>query len=226
MSDLEDLLARWSRLKRDKGSQPEAAPSETTAEGEADRPAAGGPDAPPAFDPAGLPSIDAIEAGTDIRAFLAAGVPPDLALAALRRAWAADPAIRDFIGLAENSWDFNAPDAMPGFGPLNPKDVLRLLAQVIGEPEAATPARQDGAAAKSGDRDLTEAGEPKSVRPPSQRRAAVGPALPPAVEAQDDRDAAAHADAAPHKNADAPDRRESGGAADAPPRRHGSALPR
>ncbi|AHY54822.1 hypothetical protein BJS_02218 [Bradyrhizobium japonicum SEMIA 5079] len=39
--------------------------------------------------------------------------------AALRRAWSADPAIRDFVGLAENAWDFNDPTAMPGFGPLD-----------------------------------------------------------------------------------------------------------
>ena len=36
-------------------------------------------------------------------------MPEDLARVALRRAWATDPAIRDFIGLSENSWDFNAP---------------------------------------------------------------------------------------------------------------------
>jgi 6-methylsalicylate decarboxylase len=44
-----------------------------------------------------------------IRAFLRPGVPAELARAALRRAWVADPAIRDFIGLAESSRDFNAP---------------------------------------------------------------------------------------------------------------------
>jgi hypothetical protein len=32
-----------------------------------------------------------------------------------------DPAIRNYVGLSENSWDFNAPDGVPGFGPLNPK---------------------------------------------------------------------------------------------------------
>ena len=29
-----------------------------------------------------------------------------------------DPAIRDFVGLSENSWDFTDPNAMGGFGPL------------------------------------------------------------------------------------------------------------
>lgn len=30
----------------------------------------------------------------------------------------ADPAIRFAVGLAENSWDFSAPDGVPGFGPI------------------------------------------------------------------------------------------------------------
>ena len=53
--------------------------------------------------------------------------------AALRQAWSSDPAIRDFIGIAENQWDFNDPNAMPGFGPLLEGDHLpELLAQALG----------------------------------------------------------------------------------------------
>jgi len=56
-----------------------------------------------------------------------------LTRAALRHAWASDPAIRDFIGLAENQWDFNDPNAILGFGPLSASDNLRaLLTQEIG----------------------------------------------------------------------------------------------
>jgi hypothetical protein len=36
------------------------------------------------------------------------------------RAVLADPSIRDFIGLAENSYDFTNPHAVPGFAPLPP----------------------------------------------------------------------------------------------------------
>jgi hypothetical protein len=64
--------------------------------------------AQPVSDAVGLPLLDAIGAATDIRPFLEPGVPQDSARAALRRAWTADPAIRDFIGLSENSEDFNA----------------------------------------------------------------------------------------------------------------------
>jgi len=53
-------------------------------------------------------------------------VPADLTRAALRRAWSTDPAIRDFIGLSENSWDFNAQDGVPGFGSLTPQRLARM----------------------------------------------------------------------------------------------------
>jgi hypothetical protein len=84
------------------------------------------------FDAAGLSPIESIGAGSDIRAFLAPGVPQDLMLAALRRAWSTDPVIRDFIGLSENSWDFNASDGIPGFGPLITDDAGRLAAEAAG----------------------------------------------------------------------------------------------
>ena len=61
-------------------------------------------------------------------------MPSELTRAALRRAWSADPAIRDFVGLAENAWDFTDPTAMPGFGELPAgTDIKRLLAQVFGQ---------------------------------------------------------------------------------------------
>jgi hypothetical protein len=85
------------------------------------------------FDPASLPSIETITVDTDIRGFLQSRVPAALTRAALRRAWASDPAIRDFIGIAENQWDFNDPTAMPGFGPMLEMDKLpALLARALG----------------------------------------------------------------------------------------------
>src|SRR3546814_2739199 len=32
--------------------------------------------------------------------------------------WLLDPAIRDHVGLAECTWDFNRPGSIPGFGPI------------------------------------------------------------------------------------------------------------
>jgi hypothetical protein len=92
-------------------------------------------------DPAPLPSIESITAESDIRAFLQSGVPRDLAIAALRRAWVTDPAIRDFIGIAENQWDFTDPAAIPGFGPLHAgDDAQKLVLQAMGEFEGGAPA--------------------------------------------------------------------------------------
>ena len=130
MSGDESFLPRWSRRKRSaaatarRSAKPDnaedSAASKTPATAEGTR---------SLFDPGSLPPIDSIGTGSDIRRFLAAGVPADLTRAALRRAWSADPAIRDFIGLSENSWDFNVLGGVPGFGSLTAEEMRRLLAQ-------------------------------------------------------------------------------------------------
>jgi hypothetical protein len=157
MSERETFLARWSRRKQASVVGPADAdpcaapnPSEQQIEGptegasaaaglhEADvASAARDPDAiVPLFDTASLPPIESITGDTDIRAFLAPGVPPELARAALRRAWAADPRIRDFVGLADYDWDFNAPGSMAGFGPLEMTEELRRIAAAITGPRS------------------------------------------------------------------------------------------
>lgn len=142
MSEREKFIERWSRRKQE-------------AESEAKRPDASEPkpDAPdnqesgersedtalpvshekkqPAFDPKSLPPLDSIGATTDIRSFLAAGVPEELKQAALQRAWRADPAIRDFIGLSENSWDFNDPNGAHGFGPLEVTEQMKAAVEAM-----------------------------------------------------------------------------------------------
>ena len=89
----------------------------------------------PAFDFANWPLLDLIDARTNVAAFFRSGVPAELRVAALRRAWMADPAIRDFKGLEENNWDFDNPSSIPGFGELGPEvDVRTMVAQIFGEP--------------------------------------------------------------------------------------------
>jgi hypothetical protein len=134
-------------------------------------------DAKPAFDITSLPSLESITAATDVRAFLAPGVPAELTRAALRRAWTADPAIRDFKGLAENDWDFTDPKAMAGFTDLPADyDVKKLVAQIFGEkdkeadPTAAS--EPDGTAASAQASD-----QPKEI-------ASAEEAQPVALEAQ------------------------------------------
>jgi hypothetical protein len=137
MSDPEDseenFLQRWSRRKsaaetrapegieppfRERTNVDPSTPSRAAAKSKTDL---------PAFDPATLPPIESITAASDICAFLAPGVPEVLTRAALRRVWVTDPAIRDFIGLAENQWDFTKPDSVPGFGSLELTPELRRM---------------------------------------------------------------------------------------------------
>jgi hypothetical protein len=135
MSESENFLARWSRLKRETALDASAARKHTP--GEAlqvvdELPA-------PAFDPASLPSIELIDAATDVRPFLEACVPEELTRAALRSTWSADPAIRDFVGIAEGQWDFNDPASIPGFGVHAAADCLgRLAVHGVGSVEIAT----------------------------------------------------------------------------------------
>src|SRR5437588_1819752 len=143
MNDPENFIARWSRRKRNAAddakpavARPPAATSTESAEQPREKsdpaPVVSGP-SEAGFDLTKLPSVDTITADTDIRAFLAPGVPAELTRAALRRAWAADPKIRDFVGLADYDWDFNAPGAMTGFGSLEMTDELRQqIARMVG----------------------------------------------------------------------------------------------
>ena len=134
---MKSFLARWSRRKRDVAAQADAEKIRRRARPRSPkpfRPTTG--EAPP---PIPLPPIESIASGSDITAFLAPGVPLELTRAALRRAWTTDLAIRDFIGLSENAWDFNAPSGVPGFGSLDLQDVRRLVAQVLDEPRASDP---------------------------------------------------------------------------------------
>jgi hypothetical protein len=141
MNDPEDFVSRWSRRKREALRETEAA----NAPAEEDR--ACGDVAPRhapapaelAFDPACLPAIESITAETDIRGFLAPGVPSELTRAALRRAWTCDPKIKNFVGLADYDWDFNAAGSMAGFGPLPMIDEVGKIAARIMDPARAEP---------------------------------------------------------------------------------------
>jgi len=163
MSEPENFLSRWSRRKleaepeanpsapresgdpapqgkteSDQQTTESAAPdsrlrgNERDAEGNSDQGAS--TNKKPAFDLSTLPSIESITAETDIRVFLQKGVPAELGRAALRRAWIADPNIRDFKEMAENQWDFATGSDLPGFGPLDATadDIRKMVADVFG----------------------------------------------------------------------------------------------
>jgi TorA maturation chaperone TorD len=152
MTESENIVSRWSRMKQQSAGRaaPEGFPSDSKPieadagdlnAATAPRPATASL-ASPTFDPVNLPPLQSITADTDIRSFLESNVPPGLAKAALRRAWVTDPAIRDFIGIAESQWDFNDPSAMPGFGPLRADDVRDLAG--LGEIESACGVATEG----------------------------------------------------------------------------------
>jgi hypothetical protein len=157
MTEADNIFRRWARLKhaskvvRAADAAPDravATATQTEVETTDDAP----------FDLASLPSIESIAADSDIVAFLRSEVPTELTRAALRRAWISDPAIRDFIGIAENQWDFNDPAAIPGFGPLTAMEdssvgalmqVSSRLEEAIeqvtspGDPTSSFPVRQE-----------------------------------------------------------------------------------
>jgi hypothetical protein len=236
--DAEGFLTRWARRKQaartaESGpapaAQPALAPADTAA---AVRPPATDAqskqthaDAPP--DIAALPPIDSIEAASDIRAFLQTGVPDDLTRAALRRAWVADPAIRDFVGLAENAWDFTAPDGVPGFGPLAPADIARLAAHVFGP--------SDGQGAAASPQPMQAEVDPSQVDPASGKNESHNQTvdLPqrsldgdPLIAASATlRSQGSGGDVAP-QNTSVAGEPQSGAAPQRKPRLHGSALPK
>lgn len=178
MSEDESFLRRWSRRKHAavvRAPQPDPAPAAEPEESLA--PAGERPPPEPAVDLSALPPVDSIGAQTDIRGFLQKGVPLDLTRAALRRAWSEDPAIRDFIEVAENQWDFATGSDIPGFGPLDAgTDVRSMVADIMGdtaerevaaakqvEPAANAPARASAPVAREDSGAATASAAPSNA---------------------------------------------------------------
>jgi hypothetical protein len=156
---IQNFLKRWSRRKRAEHAPRAAVPetpraaTERAAARENDNASANaGAPAPPPPTASDLPPLESINALSHVGAFLAPGVPLELAREALRRAWATDPTIRNFVEIAENQWDFTNPTGPPGFGPLDASPTLRrIIAELTGN-EAneelnaqPSPARQEQA---------------------------------------------------------------------------------
>jgi len=155
MSQSDDFLSRWSRRKQQAAREAarikeddktaSATHEKVAEEAPALRPATTElPASEPVFDLSKLPSLDSIGPNTDLSAFMRPGVPASLSRAALRRGWSADPGIRDFIGLSENSWDFTKPETIAGFGQLLPiDDVKKMLARVLSDEKPEAPVDDD-----------------------------------------------------------------------------------
>jgi len=226
VTDRESFLTRWSRLKRE--ADDAAVPAAEPAPPHSDEPAPE-PETRSCVNEsskedidskvAALPPIESITNSTDIRAFLDPAIPAPLTRAALRRAWVADPAIRDFVGLSENAWDFNAPDGVPGFGSLLPSDqVQRMLVGMLGDAGPAT-ASGDSRETQSGDaREALQ--KPEVIAPVEVTQAYKSEPVPRAVA--NDRAVADQNDSnvAPQEENPADD------SAKTIAQRHGGALPR
>lgn len=142
MSDKESeagFLGRWAKRKAQVRAQESAeqqeSPQETSAPQGDSEPQPAQDEAEP-FDLASLPSLEDITADTDITAFLRREVPDFLRNAALKRAWAADPGIRDYVNPAmEYAFNWNVPGGVPGSGELEAGyDAAVQVAQMFSAP--------------------------------------------------------------------------------------------
>src|SRR5712671_5726554 len=128
------FLARWSQRKQEAKRPGSEAPV-------ADAATPPGPvgegDAEPEFDLSSLPKLEDVTETTDITAFLRKGVPEHLRNAALRKSWALDPAIRNYVNPAlDYAYDWNTPGGVPGSSELGASiDVARLVSQIMGTGE-------------------------------------------------------------------------------------------
>jgi Protein of unknown function (DUF3306) len=131
------FLARWSQRKQEaKRSEQDAPVAKSDVPSEPLLAA----DAEPEFDLSSLPKLEEITATTDISAFLRKGVPEQLRNAALRKSWALDPAIRNYVSPAlDYAYDWNTPGGVPGSSEIGAGvDVARMVSQIMGNGESAS----------------------------------------------------------------------------------------
>lgn len=213
----EGFLRRWSRRKQAASVRVvEHRPPEPTASPQVVADAIPEDSAPaPEPDLSALPPLESIGPTTDISGFLQKGVPLDLTRAALRRAWSEDPAIRNFVEVAENQWDFATGSDIPGFGALEEgADIDRMVADIVGNremPESRVVSPEATVPAETGQDQASACGRPppspSSVAMRSDTEAQIG-----AAEKSDD--AATQQENRPEETKDPH-----------PARRHGGALP-
>ncbi len=134
------FLARWSQRKQE-AKQPEPSPDAPVAEASPPPEPVAESELEPEFDLSSLPKLEELTSTTDITGFLRKGVPEHLRNAALRKSWALDPAIRNYVNPAlEYAYDWNIPGGVPGSSEIGAgMDVARLVSQIMGGGPAAEP---------------------------------------------------------------------------------------
>jgi len=130
-ADNKSFLARWSQRKHEAKQPDHDAP---TVNSDAPSGPVAESDVVQEFDLSSLPKLEDMTATTDITAFLCKGVPEHLRNAALRKSWALDPAIRNYVNPAlDYAYDWNTPGGVPGSSEIGTgMDVGRLVSQIMG----------------------------------------------------------------------------------------------
>jgi hypothetical protein len=231
--DEKGFLARWSQRKREAAKEE---PKQQSADQQpAQQPvspseaAAGDTEAP--VDLASLPKLDELTADTDLTVFFRKGVPESIRNAALRKSWALDPAIRNYVNPAlDYAYDWNTPGGVPGAGELPPgTDIARMVSQVmgIGEQASSQPPVEKPARADAQERDVS----PHPVA--AQHQADASPPAPPVRLSEASPPSEQRADAASTASASDLDQRQDESEAERRAfasqksvRRHGSARPK
>ena len=126
-----NFMARWSQRKQEAKQPDHDAP---TANSDVPSGPVAESDVAQEFDLSSLPKLEDMTATTDITAFLRKGVPEHLRNAALRKSWALDPAIRNYVNPAlDYAYDWNTPGGVPGSSEIGSgMDVARLVSQIMG----------------------------------------------------------------------------------------------
>ena len=143
------FLSRWSQRKHEASlPEPEAAAKPVDGDAEALPAQPADSEAEPAFDLSSLPKLEDLTGTTDITQFLRKGVPESLRNAALRKSWALDPAIRNYVNPAlDYAFDWNTPGGVPGNSELAAgTDVAKMVLQIMGSPSSTDPAPSSQAA--------------------------------------------------------------------------------
>lgn len=222
------FLSRWSQRKQG-AKQPETDGAAERSAEEVD--AAPAPvvegDADEEFDLSSLPKLEEITETTDITGFLRKGVPESLRNAALRKSWALDPAIRNYVNPAlDYAYDWNTPGGVPGNSEIAAgTDIAKMVLQIMGGESSSAQQSSDtlphsDAGAAAGD-DFGIALQNSDADPPIQQVRVSAPSsttTPVAAELkQTEQDRIESARAADEIGSNASQH---------PVRRHGSAKPR
>lgn len=221
-----NFLSRWSQRKHE-AKQPDAdsaavKPAEDVEASTAPMPESA---AEEQFDLSSLPKLEDITETTDITGFLRKGVPESLRNAALRKSWALDPAIRNYVNPAlDYAYDWNTPGGVPGNSELAAgTDIAKMVLQIMGRdsaahgPEEPNAFSQSDAAGVSGDPSI-DAPQNSPLDLPLEPVRLSAPSTPAAA----DHEVTEHVEVENTQNAEL----KQSGASQQEVRRHGTAKPR